>query len=52
VAAIGALAGAGVIWTPIMVTALVIVLLESQRLSFIRRIGEKHRTPPPNPSPE
>ena len=46
VAAIGALAGAGVIWTPIMVTALVIVLLESARLPFIKRFKGRNRTPP------
>jgi putative Mg2+ transporter-C (MgtC) family protein len=45
VAAIGALAGAGVIWTPIMVTALVMVILESARLPFIQRFGRNNRTP-------
>jgi putative Mg2+ transporter-C (MgtC) family protein len=46
VAAIGALAGAGVIWTPIMVTALTLVLLESQRLPFLRRFQRKRQAPP------
>jgi len=44
VASIGALAGAGVIWTPILITALVIVILESARLPFIQRFG-RNRTP-------
>jgi putative Mg2+ transporter-C (MgtC) family protein len=47
-AAVGVLAGAGAYLTATLMTALVFIVLESEYMPYVRRLGRAHPEPPPS----